>query len=67
VYLATAPEMADVSGQYFMDRKVRELTAAARDDVLAARMWDLSAELTGLKRGDRGQRGTINETTGARS
>lgn len=48
VYLATSPEVENVSGEYFMDLKIRDLTPAARDEVLAARMWDVSVELTGL-------------------
>ena len=48
VWLATAAEVADVSGGYFADRKRREPAAGARDDDAAQRLWALSAELCGL-------------------
>ncbi|WP_394839343.1 SDR family oxidoreductase [Pendulispora rubella] len=54
VYLATSPEVENVSGEYFTDLKVQDVTPAARDEVLSARMWDVSMELTGLdKPGER--------------
>ncbi len=47
IYLATSPEVEGVTGQYF-DNK-RPVHSPALDDTAAARrLWDLSAELTGL-------------------
>lgn len=45
IYLATAPEVATISGRYFV--KSRETTPApqARDMVAAARLWDISERL----------------------
>jgi len=48
VHLATAPELAGVTGRYFADGKEKQVTALARDDVLAARLWQASLRQTGL-------------------
>ena len=48
VYLASSPEVADQTGGYYVGRKRRQPSKAARDDDLARRLWDISAELTGL-------------------
>jgi NAD(P)-dependent dehydrogenase (short-subunit alcohol dehydrogenase family) len=45
VYLASSPDVADVSGEYFVKRKVRKPTAAARDAEAARRLWDVSEQL----------------------
>ncbi len=47
IYLATAPEVADVSGAYFYRRKIAKTSARARDDAAAARLWATSEALTG--------------------
>ncbi|MFN8027209.1 MAG: SDR family oxidoreductase [Acidimicrobiia bacterium] len=48
VYVASSPEVEDVTGKFFA--KCKELTpsAAAQDDAAAAKLWDVSADLTGL-------------------
>jgi retinol dehydrogenase 12 len=48
VYLASAPEVAGVTGRYFVDRRPKRSAAATHDAALAARLWDASAALTGL-------------------
>jgi NAD(P)-dependent dehydrogenase (short-subunit alcohol dehydrogenase family) len=45
VYLASAPEVADTSGGYFVKRKLTEPSAAARDDTAAKRLWIESEKL----------------------
>jgi NAD(P)-dependent dehydrogenase (short-subunit alcohol dehydrogenase family) len=45
-YLATAPELEDVSGRYFVGRRAVESSPASRDPAAAARLWELSEELT---------------------
>jgi NAD(P)-dependent dehydrogenase (short-subunit alcohol dehydrogenase family) len=40
-----SPEAAKVSGGYFAKRKTASLSAAARDDALAAKLWDASEAL----------------------
>ena len=47
VYLATDPAVAGVTGRYFARRKERETSAATRKPDAAARLWDVSLELTG--------------------
>jgi retinol dehydrogenase 12 len=48
LYLATADEVADVTGGYFY--KFREMTPsrAAQDDAAARRLWDETARLAGM-------------------
>jgi NAD(P)-dependent dehydrogenase (short-subunit alcohol dehydrogenase family) len=48
IYLAAAPEVAGVSGGYFVKQKPATPTAAARDPEAARRLWRLSEEMTGL-------------------
>jgi NAD(P)-dependent dehydrogenase (short-subunit alcohol dehydrogenase family) len=48
VYLATAPEVADVTGRHFVDRQPSEPNPKAHDVEARARLWNLSAEMVGL-------------------
>jgi NAD(P)-dependent dehydrogenase (short-subunit alcohol dehydrogenase family) len=48
VYLAAAPEVADVTGGYFAKSRPATPTAAARDDTAARRLWEESARLANL-------------------
>jgi NAD(P)-dependent dehydrogenase (short-subunit alcohol dehydrogenase family) len=50
LYLALAPEVAASSGGYFLDERPRRSSRASHDADMAARLWDLSAELTGIGR-----------------
>ena len=45
IYLATAPEVANTSGQYYYDRKPLEPKPWAKDDVAAQRLWVLSEQM----------------------
>jgi NAD(P)-dependent dehydrogenase (short-subunit alcohol dehydrogenase family) len=48
VYVATSPDVASVTGQYFVPvGKQAEPSAAARDDIAARRLWDESARIAG--------------------
>ena len=47
VWLATAPEVATVSGEFFAKRKPHWRTPAARNDRTARRLWDVSEAMTG--------------------
>ncbi|HUY21185.1 MAG TPA: SDR family oxidoreductase [Acidimicrobiales bacterium] len=47
VYLASSPEVAGVSGGYFVKCKAHTPSAAARDDQAARRLWEASEALTG--------------------
>ncbi|GIX48900.1 MAG: short-chain dehydrogenase [Candidatus Tectimicrobiota bacterium] len=48
VYLATAPEVAEVSGAYFVKKRPVSSSPASYDVEAARRLWQLSAALTGL-------------------
>ena len=48
VYLATSPEVEGVTGKYFEKMKVVRSSRASRNRHLASRLWQVSAELTGL-------------------
>jgi retinol dehydrogenase 14 len=49
VYLASSKELEGVSGRYFEGMKEKESSAASYDQTIAARLWDLSEGVTGLK------------------
>jgi NAD(P)-dependent dehydrogenase (short-subunit alcohol dehydrogenase family) len=48
LYLATSPEVENVTGTYFVRRKPASPSREAQDDATARRLWDVSATLTGL-------------------
>ncbi|MGN7762745.1 SDR family oxidoreductase [Paenibacillus sp. 22594] len=48
IWLATAPELGEISGEYYYRRKVQELTPRARDAEAAAQLWQWSLDQTGL-------------------
>jgi NAD(P)-dependent dehydrogenase (short-subunit alcohol dehydrogenase family) len=50
VWLATAPEVAGLTGQYFEKRKALPLSRDAADPELATRMWRVSEELCGVRK-----------------
>jgi retinol dehydrogenase-12 len=48
VYLASSPDVSGITGQYFYQCKVVKPSNAALDDAAAKRLWDVSAQMTGL-------------------
>ena len=48
VYLASSPDVADQAGQYYVKRRPREPSVAARDDTSARQLWEISEKMTGL-------------------
>jgi len=48
LYVATAPALDGVSGQYFGDRQPLTAPKQAYDEAAQARLWQISAALTGL-------------------
>lgn len=46
LYLATAPEVAGVTGRYFRDEAETRPSSTAQDETLARRLWDVSVELS---------------------
>jgi NAD(P)-dependent dehydrogenase (short-subunit alcohol dehydrogenase family) len=45
VYVASSPELAQVTGAYFVRRRIRVPSAAARDESAAALLWSVSEQL----------------------
>jgi NAD(P)-dependent dehydrogenase (short-subunit alcohol dehydrogenase family) len=48
IFLAASPEVADITGQYFVKSRSRRPSRAARDNAAARRLWDMSEQLVGL-------------------
>lgn len=48
IYLASAPEAADVTGQYFVRRRPAKSSKVSHDEEAQRRLWEVSEELTGL-------------------
>ena len=49
IYLASSPDVAGVTGKYFVKCKARNPSAAARDDEAAQRLWKVSEEIVAQK------------------
>ena len=49
LYLATAPQIEGISGQYFIDGKAVPSASASYDERAAQRLWQISTELCGLE------------------
>ena len=49
IYLASAPEVAGVTGKYFSECEPKESSPASYDQSQAERLWALSEEMTGFK------------------
>ena len=48
VYLASSPDVAHVTGEYFAECRPARLSAAAQDDAAARRLWEESARIAKL-------------------
>jgi NAD(P)-dependent dehydrogenase (short-subunit alcohol dehydrogenase family) len=48
IHLASAPELEQVSGQYFAGRRPIRSSTRSYDQAVAARLWEASADLVGL-------------------
>ncbi len=48
IHLASDRELDHVSGRYFANRKPKRSSARSYDEAVAARLWQVSAELVGL-------------------
>jgi NAD(P)-dependent dehydrogenase (short-subunit alcohol dehydrogenase family) len=49
VYLASSPDVAQTTGEYFYKRRPVAPSPAAQDDKIASLLWERSAALAGLK------------------
>jgi retinol dehydrogenase 12 len=48
IYLASSTDVTGQTGCYYVSRKLRQPSSAARNDQTARELWEISAELTGL-------------------
>ncbi len=48
IYLASSPDVQDVTGKYFVDSKVTSTARQATDTAVAVKLWDVSAALVNL-------------------
>jgi NAD(P)-dependent dehydrogenase (short-subunit alcohol dehydrogenase family) len=62
IYLASAPEVAGVSGAYFVNRRVKQSSKASYDLALARRLWEVSTVLVGIDEAPKPHLGTKDET-----
>jgi hypothetical protein len=51
IHLASAPDLEHVSGQYFANSVPKRSSPRSYDEAVAARLWDVSCELTGIATG----------------
>lgn len=48
IYLASAPEVANTTGKYFIDGETRKSSPISYDQSQAQRLWEVSEEMTGF-------------------
>jgi NAD(P)-dependent dehydrogenase (short-subunit alcohol dehydrogenase family) len=48
IYLATSPDVAAITGRYFVDREPRPASPLSLDRSARQRLWDISAQMTAL-------------------
>jgi len=48
IYLASSPEVAGITGQYFVGKNISKSSLASRDIATAKHLWDISVSLTDL-------------------
>jgi NAD(P)-dependent dehydrogenase (short-subunit alcohol dehydrogenase family) len=58
IHLASSPDVADVTGQFFRNCSPGRSSKGSYDADAARRLWDLSAELVGLDTGTAGRLGS---------
>ena len=49
IFLASSPEVENISGEYFKKMKIKKTTAEATNKKVAERLWEISLKMTGLK------------------
>jgi NAD(P)-dependent dehydrogenase (short-subunit alcohol dehydrogenase family) len=52
IYLASSPEVEDVTGKYFVNCKAVKSSPVSYDVERARRLWDVSAKMTGLAKSE---------------
>lgn len=51
VYLASSPEVSNVTGEYFVNKGVSQSVPITRDEDVQDKLWNISEELTGIDSG----------------
>jgi NAD(P)-dependent dehydrogenase (short-subunit alcohol dehydrogenase family) len=49
IYLATSPDLSNVTGEYFTDKKIEQTSPETYDMDTAQKLWDLAVKYTNLK------------------
>jgi NAD(P)-dependent dehydrogenase (short-subunit alcohol dehydrogenase family) len=49
IYLATSPDVENITGEYFANKKIRQSSKESNDMEVAKKLWDLSLEYVHLK------------------
>jgi retinol dehydrogenase-14 len=50
IYLASSPEVVDISGRYFDEKRIVNSSALSRDKVVQKKFWEISEKLVGIGR-----------------
>ncbi|XP_077283979.1 retinol dehydrogenase 14-like isoform X2 [Arctopsyche grandis] len=53
IFACVSPEIADVTGRYFMDCKLSNTSETAKDNSISKKVWKLSEEAVGLKQSEK--------------
>ena len=61
IHLASAPELAHVTGSYFANSRPKQSSRPSYDDAVAARLWDVSCALIGIHTADPHTKGRRHE------
>jgi NAD(P)-dependent dehydrogenase (short-subunit alcohol dehydrogenase family) len=48
IHMASAPDLEQVSGRYFVNSKPKRSSKGSHDEAVAARLWQVSADLVGV-------------------
>ena len=48
IYLCSSPEVSKISGEYFFDCKIKEISEGAKNESDADKLWEISSKMTGL-------------------
>jgi NAD(P)-dependent dehydrogenase (short-subunit alcohol dehydrogenase family) len=48
IHLSSAPELEQVTGRYFVDKEPKRSSKRSYEEIAAARLWQVSADLVGL-------------------
>jgi len=61
IFLATSPEVENITGQYFANKKIRQSSKESNDMEVAKKLWDLSVEYVHFNKKKGGEGKTIQK------